>query len=282
LFATIMVWSLFLALASLGFLLQVLSVEAFTVVDGNIKSPVLSVLTQQLQHRQGLPRKYSTLLSSSSPDASSSSVGDYVRGVHGGKYQFEDAGGATFAGQQFAEALYASTDEEDDTLGHVNEPLPKWGQTMATSAKLGTNIGAKPFENHWPVLSISSNKNNAPVTINICNDERSWEYYYCKLVQICSDGTVLDKSSLLCHELQADPKASNLLPVVITPATGHLAPRGGSSNLCDPSKPYSDSATLQVIYNSAFDASSFDETGNACLLVIGTEAETWRYWLQII
>ena len=46
-----------------------------------------------------------------------------------------------------------------------------------------------------------------------------------------------DKGSLV--ELE------NVVPLVVRPRSGSLAPRGGASNACDASNPYSDSATIQ-------------------------------------
>jgi hypothetical protein len=210
---------------------------------------------------RSFPLLYLSEESSSLPDTSSSaSVGDYVRGVHGGKYQFEDAGGMSFAGSQFAESLYASDDSEGvyEEIPDTEE-LPRWAQAMGTPDKLGL---LHPLEK-YPVVSVSSQE---PTIISITNDERTWEQFYSKVVEVSLDGTIL---------LEGDGK------FIITPERGNLAPRGGSSNLCDPSKPYSDSTDIQIqVDSSGFDPSS-SSNSNHYLLVIGTEAEKWYYWLQI-
>jgi hypothetical protein len=121
----------------------------------------------------------------------------------------------------------------------------------------------------YPVLCVSSS--SLPATITITNDERSWEHYYCKLVKVTSAGTIVDDSAVWCHHQPAD------CVVTVSPAKGHLAPRGGSSNLCDPSNPYSDSAQIQIQL-----VSSEITTGHHHLLLIGTEAEAWPYWIQVI
>lgn len=212
------------------------------------------------------------------------SLGDYVQGVHGGKYQFEDAGGATFAGRQFAEALYSSDPnegnlEESTTNGDSNEPLPSWVQKMGTSAKLGPLV---PLQ-HFPILSLCWSTPTATTTVSIRNDERSWEFFYSKIVVVGIDGLVVDAESILCHdqqqqqqqqEQQQDPQR---IVLQVTPANGQLAPRGGSSNICDPTKPYSDTAEIQISANSERIMPNEDTT---LLLVIGTEAEIWKYWLQ--
>ena len=230
-----------------------------------------SVFTASFQRQEQIIALHSSPWDSheqTSRDAAAPSVGDYVQGVHGGKYQFEEAGGATFAGRQFAEALYSSDPNEgvllEDPLNE-NEPLPSWVQKMGSSGSLGQ---LTPLQN-FPVLSLSS---ASPTTsVSITNDERSWEHFYSKIVQVAADGTIVDEALIFCHEPQ------NGGGVKVTPAKGHLAPRGGSSNLCDPDKPYSDTATIQISVN----AEGLIPNGESFpLLVIGTEAETWKYWLQ--
>lgn len=208
--------------------------------------------------------------------ATPSSVGDYVQGVHGGKYQFEEAGGgATFAGRQFAEALYSSDPNviiEADPMDN-NTHMPTWLQKMGTSEKLGP---LTPLEN-LQVLSFSPT--SPTTTISITNDERSWEYFYSKIIQVDPDGTIVDGACILCHDEQLVLGKNGVrVPFSIIPATGQLAPRGGSSNLCDPEKPYSD--TEEVLISAVGTDSYRARGGGIFLLVIGTEAETWKYWLQ--
>ena len=64
----------------------------------------------------------------------------------------------------------------------------------------------------------------------------------------------------------------------LSPLTGTLAPRGGASNLCDETKPYLDYANISI--ERVGDAAANDKDG--WLLVVGTEAEVWRYRLDII
>jgi hypothetical protein len=200
-------------------------------------------------------------------DGRTSSVGNYVQGVHGGKYQFEDAGGATFAGRQFAESLYSSDPNEGvvcNGLMEDNDPIPAWALRMGSATKLGT---LDPLQK-YPVLFVSSCQ---AATITITNDERSWEHYFCKLVQVTLGGTILDDLAVWPHQQPAD------CVVAVSPTKGHLAPRGGSSNLCDPNNPYSDSAQIQIQL-----ANSVLTKGHHHLLLIGTEAETWPYWIQVV
>lgn len=63
---------------------------------------------------------------------------------------------------------------------------------------------------------------------------------------------------------------------MVKPSSGDLAPRGGASNACDASQPYSDSATLQVIHNE-----KQVEHGEDYWLVVGTEEEQRSYRLKL-
>lgn len=224
----------------------------------------------------GSKHSYAIVLQSSHRDPSSSpsqesgksSVGDYVRGVHAGKYQFEEAGAASFAGQQFAEALYC-TDSTDGIIKAGNdgdESLPRWAETMGTSATMGVT---PPME-RYDVLDLYP---DSSASVTICNDERSWEHFYCKYVQVNSDGSILDETAAFVHEARSDALFQ------IIPATGYLAPRGGSSNLCDPSNPYSDSATIHISRIPNVQSATY--LGSQYLLIMGTEAEKWCYWLQL-
>ena len=155
-----------------------------------------------------------------------------------------------------------------------DEPMPAWLQKMGTAAKLGP---LTPFQN-FPVLSLPPNSPTASITIT--NDERSWEYFYCKIISVAPDGSVDDGASILCGNWQRQQQQHQNVLFQVEPPTGHLAPRGGSSNLCDPNKPYSDTATIEIsVTVGDVDSTNSIEKG-APLLVVGTEAETWKYWLQ--
>ena len=64
-------------------------------------------------------------------------------------------------------------------------------------------------------------------------------------------------------------------PWAVEPWQGTLAPRGGANNVCDPSKPYSDTQTLAVRCCGG-------EVGDEALLVVGTEEEQWTYSLCVV
>ena len=143
---------------------------------------------------------------------SSRSVGDYVKNLHGGKYNF---GLGNVAGHEFADSLYASnTCSDEDKSGYINpdEDLPNWANKLCN-----LNIPSNEFElQQFITIKLGD-------TIAIKNDERSWEKFYAFII----------------------PPEDNV-DFRIWPETGFLAPRGGASNACDETKPYLDSAELRV------------------------------------
>ncbi len=181
--------------------------------------------------------------------SSSTSIGDITQNLHGGKYQFSETqylAGGSLMGQQFAESLYSSCDEEDSVEEEDGE-LPKWALRLQQpddhkgKQLAGTLIFSECVKSH---------------TISITNDERSWEKYY---------------AFVLPNSFQQSFRISSL--------RGVLAPRGGASNACDASKPYSDSAhiTIELIVDDHAIIA-----GGEVLLVVGTEAEIWRYELNVV
>ena len=179
--------------------------------------------------------------------SSSTSIGDITQNLHGGKYQFSETqylAGGSLMGQQFAESLYSSCNDEESL--EEEDELPKWAlRLQQPDAHDGKQLkGALTF-----------NDSAKSHTITITNDERSWEKYY-------------------AYILPSNVEQS----FRISPLRGHLAPRGGASNACDASKPYSDSAHVTI----EFIGDDHDNiAGEEVLLVVGTEAEIWRYQLSI-
>lgn len=120
-------------------------------------------------------------------------IGDVVQGLHGSKYQFNDAG-INFEGQQFAETGYSSGQEvQDDT--YENEPIPKWALKMK---ELSLPPNAPPL-----VMK------EGMATIEVQNAERSWEMFYAFVV---------------------GPLAES---ITARPWVGQLAPRGGINQFSD-------------------------------------------------
>jgi len=179
-----------------------------------------------------------------------STVGDYVKGVHGGKYQFEAPGmGMSSAGMEFAEALYSSSGGlEEETDDGADEVLPRWAYNMGSSGVTDEDC----------LDTLMLPRSGEPLTVRITNQERTWEAFHVNVVG--GDGSLLPSEGF----------------VQFAPAKGKLAPRGGASNLCDPNRPYSDSATIQIRFSpGARDRALPLE----CFLLIATEEEKWYYKL---
>jgi hypothetical protein len=155
----------------------------------------------------------------------SRSIGEVVQGLHGSKYQFS-AAGTNFEGQQFAEIGYSSDEIEEDN--YEDEPIPNWALKRRAQT---------PPEG-CPELQLGP---NGETSVEISNDERSWEKYY---------GFVIGDAS---------PSYS------IEPRVSMLAPRGGANN-------FSDTATIKISGNV--------DAGGESWLLLCTEAETWLYRLR--
>lgn len=187
------------------------------------------------------------------------SIGDVVKNLHGGKYQFSETqylAGGSFAGQQFAESLYSlgGVDESLEIENDGVDELPKWAMRLQNSLEQS----AKPV-----MATLLFDKEKSTHAISIKNDERSWERYY---------------AFILPNNNHDD---CGLCGFRVSPATGSLAPRGGASNVCDESKPYSDSAVITMQWSGEDDVDVVGPGEKDLVLVVGTEAEVWRYRLSI-
>lgn len=161
---------------------------------------------------------------SSSSTSTSRSIGDVVQGLHGSKYQFSNSG-INFEGQQFAETGYgSSTSAEQEEEDYSDEPVPTW------ALKLKEIIPS----NESPTLQLASGY----ASVQIQNEERSWEKYYAFLI------------------------GDNIDTLVVEPSVGMLAPRGGTENFPD---------TAQLTVQGA------TGVGGKAFLAVGTEAEKWVY-----
>lgn len=200
------------------------------------------------------PKRYSSKakLYSSDSHESLNSVGDYVKQVHGGKYQFSDAG-INSIGQEFAETGYdgSSSAPKEDVEASLLLEIPRWANRMGTEADMESKI--------LGTITLSS----GPTSINIVNDERTWEPFYVKVVPTTTCETAASRDFDDTHPLSIHPRA------------GTLAPRGGAVNLCDPTSPYSDAATITV------DApSGLSSLQDPLYVIIGTEEEKWYYRIE--
>ncbi|CAJ1958750.1 unnamed protein product [Cylindrotheca closterium] len=192
---------------------------------------------------------------SSQNDESLNSVGDYVKQVHGGKYQFGDAG-INSIGQEFAETGYGSEAPKEDVESSLLAEIPRWANRMGTERGIESKLCG--------TISLSS----SPVSISIVNEERTWEPFYVKVLITAA------------NEPQTDASGSfdDTHPLSIHPRAGTLAPRGGAVNLCDPNKPYSDAATITV--DASGDLSLLLSEEHALYVLIGTEEEKWYYQIE--
>ena len=190
-------------------------------------------------------------LSSSNNDHETKSIGEVVKNLHGGKYQFHDSylAGSTRIGQEFADSLYAS--DGSDTVDDEEEEIPKWALRLMDPI----NHKGKPVQD-----TLYFSRKRADHEIKITNDERSWEKFYASIFSLDQVFGIEDGGNC---------------PFEICPQSGTLAPRGGASNACDVNDPYSDSALIVIKWDEeqCCDVDAF-------LLVLGTEAEVWRYLLK--
>ena len=189
--------------------------------------------------------------------APASSVGDVVRNLHGGKYQFSDTqylAGRSLAGRQFAESLYSGDRDDGDDAGDAEVPdaLPRWAARLQ-------NFGEQSVAPLTGTLAFDHGRTTRHA-ISIQNEERSWERYH---AVVLPDGGGF---------------------AVASPATGTLAPRGGASHACDASRPYSDRAAIAVEWTGGEEEGAVVVPvtgGRERLLVVGTEAAAWRYRLSV-
>ena len=241
-------------------LLAISSVAAKLMVDAFFVSNSIVQLMKHATGGRGGGRRNrrDVLLFSQDPssnqstgDSTPTSIGDITQNLHGGKYQFSDTqylAGSSLMGQQFAESLYSSSFHDDeDVFEEDDDELPKWALKLQ-----------QPDEHDGKQLTgiLSFNDFVKSHTISITNDERSWEKYY---------SYILPNNNLEQY-------------FQISPLRGHLAPRGGASNACDASKPYSDSASITIELVGDNHPAIADQR---VLLVVGTEAEIWRYQLNV-
>ena len=153
-------------------------------------------------------------------------VGQVVKGVHGGKYQFSSGGFETFAGNEFASALAASGSTEDRAGADSDEEAwPTWATELLRPR--GGAIGEVADDE---VVCAPLGPDGRAV-VRITNVYRSWERFY---VSCYADDA-------------ADGCAANRGPMfAAAPVSGDLAPRGGANNVCDESRPYLDHVEITV------------------------------------
>ena len=221
------------------------------------------------------------------------SISDVVGGLHGGKYQFDsnynndgvgDNNAVAFSGTGSAfllddEDYYSFNKEEEEEGEEEEEHVPNW-----------VTHNMEPNFSNYKELIVPTNSNPMDgmiyfSSITIKNDERTWEKFYTKII------TINDINST--NTTTTTTKIGNIV-VTVQPKSGFLAPRGGTSNVCDINKPYSDKATIRIIQQNnnknnsnnnqkqhvvVTTADNIKNNNNELWLVVGTEEEKWSYKL---
>jgi len=205
------------------------------------------------------------------------SIGEVVGGLHGGKYLFDNGigygggdGDGFYTTQSAFDGVGSSSCSSNGELGEEeDEEMPNWAKKMQPPSEMSSTTGSDAYE----TIRIPSNSNpmdgmTYSAKIRIKNDERTWEKFYTKIMCI--------ENGRLCseEEMGVEGKAK---PFYVLPRSGHLAPRGGASNACDASNPYSDSVVLQIIHS----ANEIVSEGQEWWLVSGTEEEKWYFKLAM-
>jgi hypothetical protein len=178
------------------------------------------------------------------------SIGNVVQGLHGSKYQFGSAG-INYEGQQFAEMGYSSglKIEQDN---YDDEPMPLWALKLEQTIPPSDDNNCPQLELELALLDSHA---GMAATVQVQNQERSWEKYYAFIVG-------------------SDPADAACFSSIITvePRVGMLAPRGGVND-------FSDRAQVTITVHSQPLPGNIN---NNCWLLIGTEEENWFYKLMIV
>jgi hypothetical protein len=143
-----------------------------------------------------------------------------VGGLHGGKYQFGAGGAQYYAGSIFAASLAASVSEAAAAPGGELEAAewPRWASELR--AQPDALAGVLAFAGAGDVREA-----------RVENTYRTWEPWV---------------AAVLTAEGEVAAVAAESPYALVGASSGTLAPRGGASNVCDASKPYSDAAYVRV------------------------------------
>ena len=172
-----------------------------------------------------------------------------VGGLHGGMYQFCAGGAQYYAGSVFAASLAASVSEAAAAPGGELEGAewPRWASELR--AQPDALAGTLTFAGAGDVREA-----------RVQNTYRTWEPWV---------AAVLTAEGEVAAVTAESPYA------LVGASSGTLAPRGGASNVCDASKPYSDAACVRVQCCAPPGA---PPAGG--LLVVKTEEEQWTFALS--
>ncbi|OEU14440.1 hypothetical protein FRACYDRAFT_240982 [Fragilariopsis cylindrus CCMP1102] len=217
------------------------------------------------------------------------SISDVVGGLHGGKYQFDNnynndgVGDNAVAFSGTGSSLLLDDEDyysfnQDEEAEEEDKNVPNWV----------TNNMEPNFSNYQElIVPTNSNPMDGMIyfsSITIKNDERTWEKFYTKIITIndINSTTTTTTTTKIYNNV-----------VTVQPKSGFLAPRGGTSNVCDINKPYSDKATIRIIQQNnnknnshnqkqhgvVTTADNIQNNNNKLWLVVGTEEEKWSYKL---
>ena len=206
-------------------------------------------------------------------------MGDAVRNLHGGKYQFSSAetqylAGCSPTGREFAESLYASSSSSTGAAGDVDdsdevfdeEELPRWARRLRDSSSPGgprsDGGGDWTFAG---TLAFSRDAATMRHVVTIRNEERSWEALYAFVLPHDEGGGGGRRSPVVRGVAEeGGPR----------PARGIVQPVRRDESL---------SGCRGYIHRVEWrrgGIGAVPERGPS-LLVVGAEAEVWRYRLLI-
>ena len=218
------------------------------------------------------------------------SVGDYMGGVHAGKYEFD----SRFTG--VTSINYEKSIVAGDMATGVRRILAKLDNADVKPVWAERDVDLEmenAFQGTIDGNSIGVDAVNGFGVI-LRNDEISWEPFYTQFLtidgkeggegrekggvgggggEIMSEGKEERMSSGSGNGLQILEDSTFLL----TPANGTLAPRGGAQNACDASKPYSDSCVLTVYRPPREQRQGALGGGQDVWLVVRTEQDHWSW-----
>lgn len=220
------------------------------------------------------------------------SIGEVVGGLHGGKYQFNDNSGNDYnydyAGYYTSQNSCSDQDDE-----RPPKEIPNWALQMSMSPSESASASAL---RHPEIINVPSNSNPMDgmiysASVEIQNQERTWEEFHAKLVMKLSNGEYVEIdngasssgpiSPISSSSSEATRIARPRIPVTLQPRSGSLAPRGGASNACDASKPYSDRVQIRVVQGQFSSIEDYIQDEEEVWLVVGTEEEKWYYLLKL-
>lgn len=142
------------------------------------------------------------------------SVGDYMGGVHAGKYEFDTRiSGVTSFNYEKSIIFDRIAGPARKILAKIDAAvIPPW-------ASRPVDLGAKV----QGIINLKGKKEDCMATIR--NDEISWEQFYARV------------------EYSAGSAENEFR---VTPCNGCLAPRGGANNACDETRPYTDECLVTI------------------------------------